>query len=344
MQNQHKRFVLFLVSSLVIISVAFYLSLTSGSYELSINQTFRTLFRLDVDARQDLIIFDFRLPRIVLGALVGMGLGIAGAVLQGITRNPLADPGILGINAGAGAAVVCFLFLVQGSLIDINWLSIFVMPIVGWVGGMLAVVLLLVFATERGRLDPQIFILTGIAISAGFGALTLFVSLKMNPRDYEMAAVWLAGSVYSTNWKHVLITLPWILILTPFIVYKARKLDVLGLSEISATGLGLSVTKERYTLIFLSVGLIAACVSVAGSIAFVGLIAPHVARRLVGIHHRFVLPASGILGVIIVMIADWIAKTIFAPAQLPVGVVISIIGVPYFIFLLFQSKRNAKST
>ncbi len=223
-----------------------------------------------------------------------------------------------------------------------SWASILIMPLFGWVGGLLAISFILAFATERGRLDPQTFILTGIAVSAGFGAITLFLSLKMNPRDYEMAAVWLAGSVYSANWKYVLTTLPWIIVLTPILMYKSRVLDVFGLSETSVKGLGISLIKERYGLILLSVGLVSACVSVSGSIAFVGLIAPHMAKRLVGIHHRYVLPASGMIGMAMVMIADWIAKSIFAPAQLPVGTVLAIIGVPYFILLLFQGQKKGK--
>jgi iron complex transport system permease protein len=337
-----RRFGLFIICVSLVCVIAFYVSLTSGSYGLSATETFRTLFRLDVDAKRDLVVFDFRLPRIVIGAIVGFGLGIAGAVLQGITRNPLADPGILGINAGAGAAVVGFLFFAQGQILDVNWVSILMMPLFGWAGGLLAIAFILAFATERGRLDPQTFILTGIAVSAGFGAITLFLSLKMNPRDYEMAAVWLAGSVYSANWKYVLTTLPWVVVLTPILMYKARVLDVFGLTETSIKGLGLALMKERYLLILLSVGLVSACVSVSGSIAFVGLIAPHMARRLVGIHHRYVLPASGLIGMAMVMVCDWIAKTIFAPAQLPVGIVLAIIGVPYFILLLFKGQRKGK--
>lgn len=342
MPTNTRRFGLFIVCAILVSVIVFYGSLTSGSYGLSATETLRTLFRLDVDPKRDLVVFDFRLPRIVIGAIVGFGLGIAGAVLQGITRNPLADPGILGINAGAGAAVVCFLFFAQGQILDVSWASILIMPLFGWLGGLLAITFILAFATERGRLDPQTFILTGIAVSAGFGAITLFFSLKMNPRDYEMAAVWLAGSVYSANWKYVLTTLPWILILTPILMYKARVLDVFGLAETNIKGLGVSLMKERYGLILLSVGLVSACVSVSGSIAFVGLIAPHMAKRLVGVHHRYVLPASGMIGMAMVMTADWIAKSIFAPAQLPVGTVLAIIGVPYFILLLFKGQRKDK--
>lgn len=339
MPSDRKRFGWFIAGIATLLIVSVYLHLTSGSYELTLMETLKTLFRLEENTRFDLVVFEFRLPRIVIGAIVGFGLGLAGAILQGITRNPLADPGIIGINAGAGAAVVCFMFFFQGQLSAVSWLSILAMPLFAWCGGLLAIAFILAFAMEKGRLDPQTFILTGIAVSAGFGALTLFFSLKMNPRDYEMAAVWLAGSIYSANWKHVVTVLPWIFLLTPAALYKARVLDVLGLADTSIKGLGVDLAKERRLLILLSVGLVSACVSVAGSMTFVGLLSPHIARRLVGVHHRFLLPSSGLIGMGIVVAADWLAKTMFAPAQLPVGIVISIIGVPYFVFLLFQTQK-----
>ncbi|WP_413381727.1 FecCD family ABC transporter permease [Alkalihalobacillus sp. 1P02AB] len=340
MFNDRKK-VYFIYSAVIaVIGLGLYFSLTSGSYSLTVKETFQTLFRMEKNPQYDLIIFDFRLPRIVIGAMVGFGLGTAGAVLQGITRNPLADPGILGINAGAGAAIVGFLFFFQGQIMDVNWVSILAMPLFGWFGGITAVLLILFFATEKGRLDPQTFILVGIAVSAGFGAITLFISLKMNPSDYETAAVWLAGSVYSANWKYVWTILPWVLVLTPLIIYKAKVLDIFSLVDGSIKGLGVSLTKERYLLIFYSVGLVSACVSVSGSIGFVGLIAPHIARQLLGVRHIRILPLSGLIGMAMVVVGDWIGKTIFAPAQLPVGIVISIIGVPYFVYLLFRARKT----
>ncbi|WP_088549782.1 FecCD family ABC transporter permease [Paenibacillus aquistagni] len=329
-----------LFTCFAIIAAAIYFSITSGSFSISIADIVKTLLRIIRVPEYDLVIFEFRLPRIVLGMLVGFALGIAGAVIQGITRNGLADPGILGINAGAGMAVVLFMFLFRGEMDITGTLSIMMMPMFALVGGLAASALIMLFARQNGELDPQRLILVGIAMTTGFGAVTMFLSLKMNPQDYEMAVVWLAGSIYSANWKFVLTVLPWVIVLPPIIWTRYRALDVLQLEEVSVKGLGLPVQRERLILLLCSVGLVAASVSVAGSIGFVGLIAPHMARRLVSHSHRYILPVSGVVGMAMVVVGDWIGKTIFAPAQLAVGIVISVIGVPYFVYLLITADKK----
>ncbi|WP_054956512.1 FecCD family ABC transporter permease [Paenibacillus dakarensis] len=327
-----------LSAGILIVVIAFYLSLTNGTFDMSVTDVFRTLLRVNPEPEHVLVVFDFRLPRIVLGALVGLSLGIAGAVIQGVTRNGLADPGILGINAGAGLAVVLFMFLFQGNMSVTGWLGVMMMPMFGLAGGLAATTFIYMFARENGSLDPQRLILVGIAIASGFGALTMYISLKMNPRDYEMAAVWLAGSLHSAIWKFVITMLPWILILPIIIWIRARVLDLFQLSEASAKGVGVSIEREKNIFLLCSIGLVSASVAVSGSIGFVGLIAPHLAKQLVGLRHKHIIPVSGITGMAMVMIGDFIGKTIFAPAELAVGIVISIIGVPYFIFLLIRTK------
>lgn len=317
-----------------------YISLTNGTFDLSAKDVLCTLLRINPAADHDLVIFDFRLPRIVLGALVGFGLGIAGAVLQGITRNSLADPGILGIHAAAGAFVVLYMFFAAGTMKTPDWFAVLSMPMFGFVGGLVAVILLYIFARQNGEFNPQQLILVGIALASGFGAITLFVSLKMDPQNYEMAAVWLAGSVYSANWRQVLSTLPWLVILIPVIWRRAAVLDLMQLHEVSVKGLGVAIGRERQILLLCCVGLVSACISVSGSIGFVGLIAPHIARRLIGNSYKYIVPLCGMIGMLMVVIGDFIGKTVFAPAQLPVGIVISIIGVPYFIFLLFKTRTK----
>lgn len=161
----------------------------------------------------------------------------------------------------------------------------------------------------------------------------------MNANDYEMAAVWLAGSIYSSNWPFVKMVLPWLLVFVPLLWWRARVLDLFQLEESSTRGLGVRIERERNWLLLGSIGLVSASVAVSGSIAFVGLIAPHMARRMVGLQHRLSLPASGLAGMAMVLVGDFIGKTVFAPAQLAVGIVISIIGVPYFVYLLFKTTR-----
>ncbi|MCG7335511.1 iron ABC transporter permease [Sporosarcina sp. ACRSM] len=326
---------------IALICFSIYIHLTNGTFDMTVKEIITTLFRVNPDPNFDLVIFHFRLPRIVIAALVGLGLGIAGTVVQGITRNGLADPGILGINAGAGASIVLFMFFFQMQLVvsgTSNWFSILIMPVFGFVGGLVAALIIYSFAWRNGKLDTQRLILTGIAISSGFGALSMYISLKMRASDFEMATVWMSGSIYNANWVFIVAMLPWLLILLPIIFRKAYILDYLQLEEATIKSLGIQIEKEKAILLLSSVGIISACVSVSGSISFIGLMAPHIARQLVGIHHRFVIPISGAVGMFLVIISDYIAKTLFAPAEIPVGIIVAILGVPYFLYLLVKSK------
>ncbi|QCR30865.1 iron ABC transporter permease [Lysinibacillus sp. SGAir0095] len=343
MVNKSSRtFYFTLLLLLILILGASYLHITNGVFDMSILEVAKTLLRIDSNESFDLVIFEFRLPRILIAGLVGLGLGMAGVVLQGITRNGLADPGILGINAGAGAAVVIFMFFFQIRLIDADiqsWISILMMPIFGFVGGTIAAALIFLFAMKNRYLDMQRLILTGIAINSGFGALSLYVSLKMNEKDYESAAVWMAGSIYNANWIFIVSMLPWLIILGFYVYKKAYLLDYFQLEESSVMSLGIDVEKEKIKLLLASVGLVSACVSVSGSIGFIGLMAPHIAKQLVGIRHQYVMPVSAMIGAFLLIIADFIGKTVFAPSELAVGIVVSIIGIPYFLYLLVKAKE-----
>lgn len=334
------RFAVVLLVGLVLAFAVMYMSLSSGMFGLTHADTIRTLLGMDRTPDHQLVVFEFRLPRIVIGALVGCALGIAGAVLQGMTKNGLADPGILGIQSAVGFSVVLYMFTIQNHISGMNSTSIMSMSVWGWFGGIAAALFLFLLARKDGVLDPKRLILVGIALNSGYGALTLFISLKMNPNDFEMATVWLSGSIYSASWQQVLSMIPWMLIVIPFLIWKTPTLNLMQLSEESVIGLGLNPNRTRFLLLLGTVGLISASVIVSGSIGFVGLIAPHIARRLVGISYTRILPLSGVIGMLLVVIGDWIGRTIFAPAELAVGIVISIIGVPYFIWLLIRSSRT----
>ncbi len=337
-RDLNKRYAMTMGITISFILGAIYISVTNGTFDISIIDVFRTIFRINPVPEHDLVIFDFRLPRIIIAAFVGLGLGIAGAVVQGITRNGLADPGILGVNAGAGTAIVIFMFFFQGQIKSTDWVSIMMMPLFGLVGGLGATILIYMFSWRNGRLDSQRLLLTGIAIGSGFGAFSMYISLKMKATDFEMVAVWVSGSIYNSNWQYIVAMLPWLIILIPIVKRKAYLLDLFQLEETSITSLGVSVEREKSILLLSSIGLVSACVSVAGSIGFVGLMAPHIAKRLVGIQHKYVIPTCGVIGMLLVIVSDFIAKTIFTPVELPVGIVISIIGVPYFLYLLYKAK------
>jgi len=337
-----KRFFVMMLLGGLVASLAFYWHITNGMFDLSVKEVFQSLLRIGTDPKRDLVIWEFRLPRIVIAALVGIGLGIAGTILQGITRNGLADPGILGINSGAAFTIVIFLFFfdqIKAHIPSGSVLSVMLMPLFGLVGGLFAAVLIFMFAWKHGNLDMQRLILTGIALNTGFGALTMFISLKMNAQDYEMAAVWQAGSIYNANWIYVWTMLPWIIGISAYLLKKAPLLDYLLLEDSSVKSLGIPLEREKIVLLLCSVGLVSACVSVSGSIGFIGLMAPHIARRLVGTANRYVLPMSAMIGICLLMISDFVGKNVFAPSELAVGIVVSILGIPYFLYLLVKTKE-----
>lgn len=339
----HKRKVNYsfiIIALILLIVAAFYLHLTNGMFDISIGEVFQTLFNLNDNEKFRLVVFEFRLPRIIIAILVGIGLSIAGLFLQGITKNELADPGILGINSGAGAAVIIYMFFVSfnSSVSDgSNFLNIFAMPVFGFIGGLAAAILILLFSKNNNKMDMQKLILTGIAINSGFSAVSMLFSMKMNATDFEFAAIWQAGSIYNANWTFIYMMLPWIIILGLYLYKKVHLLDYFQLEEGSIIGIGINLEKEKKKLLFACVGLISASVCVAGNIGFIGLMAPHIARQLVGIKHRKLMPVTALIGALLLVVSDFIAKTIFAPSELAVGIVVSIIGIPYFVYLLFKS-------
>lgn len=340
MHKKKLKYSFVIIVLLLLILFAFYLHLTNGMFNISVIEVFETLFNLNDNEKFRLVVFEFRLPRIIISILIGIGLSIAGLFLQGITKNELADPGILGINSGASAAVIIYMYFVNfnssvsnGS----NFFSIFAMPIFGFIGGILAAILILLFSKNNNKMDMQRLILTGIAINSGFSAISMLFSMKMNASDFEFAAIWQAGSIYNANWTFIYMMLPWIIILGAYLYKKVHLLDYFQLEESSIVSLGINLEKEKRKLLFACVGLISSCVCVAGNIGFIGLMAPHIARQLVGIKYRKLMPVTALVGVFLLILSDFIAKTVFAPSELAVGIVISIIGIPYFIYLLYKS-------
>ncbi|HET7579486.1 MAG TPA: iron ABC transporter permease [Bacillales bacterium] len=330
-QKQRILWVTVILSALILLS--FFISLNLGSIGISPIDVIKTLFGQG-SAKQELVLFQFRLPRIVLAVLVGAGLAISGGILQGVARNDLADPGIIGINMGAGLAVVVFMYFfreaVQGSL------AVFLIPFSAFAGAGVSAVLIYLFAWKKG-VTPARLILVGIGINAAFGAILLIFQMNLAEQGFNQSLIWLSGSLWGTSWPFVLATLPWIVILLPITMYKARHLDVLNLGDSIATGFGVHVEKERRLLLILAVALAGACVAVAGGIAFLGLVAPHLARRLVGPRHRIFMPVSALIGTLLLLVSDMIGKNILSPTEIPVGLVVSIIGAPYFLYLLVKN-------
>ncbi len=334
-QNVRRKNFLIIATLIVLIVVTFVMSMNTGVINLTPMEVIRTLFGQG-DAQQQLILFQFRLPRIVIGVLVGMGLAIAGAVLQGISKNALADPGILGINAGAGLAVMLYISFFPTT----KSVPVYLLPVLAFIGAGLTAVLIYSLSYKRHEgITPMRLILTGVAVAAGISSAMIVLTLRLTPENYQFVATWLAGSIWGSNWMFVLSLLPWLLILFPFIYMKSRVLNILNLGEVTSIGLGASIEKERRWLLAASVGLAGASVSVSGGIGFVGLIAPHLARQLVGANHQFLLPTSALLGGFLVLLADTVGRSILEPSEIPAGIVVAVFGAPYFLFLLARLKE-----
>ncbi|MBY0160506.1 iron ABC transporter permease [Cytobacillus firmus] len=322
-----------LILLLAIIAV-FLVSLNMGTMKIPLAEVVKA-FNGTGSEQNYTVLMHFRLPRMVIAILIGAGIAVSGAILQSVSRNALADPGILGINSGAGLAVVLYIFYFQGSSFSSGIWSVYIMPFAALVGAFLAAFLIYSLAWKQG-VTPIRLVLVGIGINAAFGALIIVFQLMMDPNNFMQATIWLSGSIWGASWEYVVAILPWILLLIPLAVYKSQKLNVLNLGDHTAAGLGVTVERERRTLLFISVALAGACVAVGGGIAFLGLVAPHLARKLVGPRHQGMLPVSALLGSLVLLVADMIGKNLMAPSEIPVGLVVSCLGAPYFIYLLIK--------
>ncbi|MGG7620062.1 FecCD family ABC transporter permease [Bacillus coreaensis] len=287
---------------------------------------------------EKLVVQSFRLPRIIVALVVGMSLAVAGGILQGMIRNPLASPDILGITGGASTAVVLFLAIFSN---DSNALTVSIqwMPLAAFIGSAVAGLLVYIFAWKNG-VSPVRLVLIGIGLSALFQALTTMMMLLGPIYRASQANIWITGTVHGSTWTNVFTIVPWALTLMLVAFFMARKVNVLGLGDDVATSVGTSVQKLRFMLLLISTALIGSSVAFAGGIGFVGLMAPHMARRLVGSVYGALLPVSALIGAILVMVADLIGRTMFSPLEIPAGVFTAGIGAPYFIYLLFKT-RNA---
>ncbi|WP_010529909.1 FecCD family ABC transporter permease [Lentibacillus jeotgali] len=328
------RFATVTVLLVVLIVVLFFITLGTGVVSISPLGVLKTIIGQGTD-RQELVLLDFRLPRIVLALLVGAGLAVSGAILQGVTQNELAEPGILGINTGAGFAVVLFIFFVQDSLN--GTLSVFIIPLFALLGALVAAFLVYTLAWKNG-VNPIRLVLVGIGINAGFSAALIILQLKMNPENFRQVTVWLSGDIWSASWPFVMSLLPWMVILIPFALVKANALNVLHLGDDVAAGLGSKVEGDRLVLLLTAVALAGASVAAGGAIAFLGLVVPHLARKLIGPMHQYTIPVSALIGALLLMAADMIGKNLLAPMEIPVGVVVSILSAPYFIYLLIKTN------
>lgn len=325
-----QRIILCSLAILIILTV--FISMGIGAAALTYDRIIPTLFG-DGSFKEEFVLVSVRLPRIIITILAGMALALSGAILQGLTRNDLADPGIIGINSGAGVAVaIFFLFYpVQSGTF------IYLLPVVAFIGAFLTAMLIYLFSYERKRpLEPTRMIIIGVGFSLALSGIMIVLISSQERVKVDFIAKWLAGNIWGTDWPFILAVLPWLVIFIPYALYKANRLNILALNESIAIGVGVAVNKERILLLFTAVALAASAVSVTGGISFIGLMAPHIAKSLVGPRNQLFIPVAILLGGWLLLIADTIGRNIVSPEGIPAGIVVALIGAPYFMYLLLR--------
>ena len=319
---------------LTIMVVALVISVSYGEFTLSPLDVVRATLGLPTEAENaPLVVRVLRLPRILAGVLVGIALALSGTMLQGVTRNDLASPDILGISAGAGLVAVWLITTVSSA-------SAMILPWAALAGGLGTALLIYAFAWQAGS-APIRLVLVGIGLGSIASALTSYLLITSEINQAQQAMIWLAGSLYARDWSHVRTLTLWLAILGPATLLLARPLNALALGDDLAVGVGMRLEVTRGLLTLVSVALAAVAVAMSGTIGFVGFVAPHMARRLVGPGHEGLLPTAALLGGLLIVVADLVARWIIAPAELPVGVVTAVLGAPYFFYLLYRRGGNA---
>ncbi|WP_209121447.1 iron chelate uptake ABC transporter family permease subunit [Alkalihalobacillus sp. BA299] len=322
--------VIIFLSLLVILSGVIGTSL--GNTVISPVEVIRTIIGSG-SGEYDYIIQTLRLPRVLVSLFVGAALGISGVILQGIIRNPLASPDIIGITGGASVAAVAFITFLGGIV------SIKLLPLAAVTGAIIVSLIIYLLSWKKG-VTPIRLVLIGIGMSAIMGAGTTLM-LVMSPFfSAGKAYIWLTGSVYGASWTDLNIIVPVVFIVVPIVLYLARSLNLQELGDDVAAGLGVTVQRNRFLLLLFSVMLACVAVSIAGAIGFVGLIAPHIARKLVGRPFGSLIIVSALTGSLLVFIADMLARTSFYPLDIPAGIFTAGVGAPFFLYLLFKNRNQ----
>ncbi|MCY0094960.1 FecCD family ABC transporter permease [Hoeflea ulvae] len=331
-----------MVCLLLILLVTAVLSLGSGATDTSASSVAWALVSGQdhlISAVERVIIMDIRMPRILLGMMVGACLAVSGAVMQGLFRNPLADPGIVGVSAGASLGAVSFIVLGTGVLAPVAALfGIYHVPFAAFLGGLMFTFALYRISTRSGSTSVATMLLAGIALGALANAFTGMLIFRADDEQLRDLTFWGLGSIAGATWPKVFAVAPIIvpiLILAPFM---ARGLNAMTLGEATAHHLGVNVQIFKRLAIVLVAAATGAAVAVSGGIGFVGIVVPHLLRLMIGPDHRFLLPACGLLGAIMLLLADAIARQIVAPAELPIGIVTAAIGAPFFLWILLRRR------
>lgn len=302
-------------------------SLTLGSVDISFSTIVHTLLG-NVQTTDEMVIWNIRFPRNIVGALVGANLAVSGAILQAVMKNPLADPGIVGVSSGAGlAGVIMLIFMPEASIL---------LTPVAFVGAMLSAAAVYALAWKNG-IRPTRIILAGVAVSAflgsGISALLVFYSDKV-----QGALLWMVGGLSARSWPQVETLFPYTILGLVLALAGCKALTILSLGDETARGLGVPVERVRFSMTAVAALLAAGAVSVAGLIGFVGLVVPHIVRLIIGTDYKYVIPGSAILGAGVLVFCDTLGRVAFSPIEIPAGIIMAFLGAPFFLYLLRRSS------
>lgn len=333
--------------AIVILSTVLFISiccgLVIGAYDVSVINFIKTVkqngFYESAYSRDYLVLVNIRPPRVVLGVLVGSALAVSGVLMQGLFRNPLADPGIMGVSSGAALGAVVMIIL--GTFLPstlITFLGGFNIAAGAFFGGLISTIILYFIATRNGRTSIATMLLAGIALTALCGALLGFLIFIANDKQLRDITFWNLGSLAGATWMRVAIAFPLIttgLVIAPFL---SRAMNALSLNEAVAGHLGFAVQRIKHTTIFLVAIMCGGAVAASGNIGFIGIIVPHMLRLSIGPDHRYLIPCSALLGASLLVLTDTVSRIIIAPAELPIGIIMSLIGAPFFLWILLHQR------
>ncbi len=330
-QFRHKNrwFWILLFVFLLILSIL--LSIFNGTLQFSFQGVLAVFAGTCQEELTRHIIWNVRLPRILVALLVGVNMGIAGALLQGLLRNPLASPNVIGVNSGAGLAAVMVMCLLPG--------NIKMLPPAAFGGALLAGLIIYGLSRQEGSSSNVTIILAGVALGALLSAFTSAL-LVLHSDELGITYIWLAGSLTGRGWSYFNLICPYSLLGVLAAIGLSPRINLFLLGEEISKNLGLSVEISRLMIIITASVLAGSAVSVAGTIGFIGLIAPHIARMMIGNDHRYLVILSGILGGLLLVMSDTLARTLFQPLEIPVGIITAILGAPFFFFLLYKKRSN----
>jgi iron complex transport system permease protein len=340
---------LIIVGLSVALVVAFLISLSIGQVYIPVSEIVLVflnklgLYAGATDAVHETVLLGIRLPRLLMTLLIGACLGVSGAALQGLFRNPLVEPGLIGVSSGSALAVVALIVFGASLSLDREGLGMGVlMPAFAFGGGVLATMLVMRIGTYAGKAGAAMLILSGVAVNAFAGALMGLIIFYADENQLRMFTFWTLGDLGGSTWNKLMIAAPLMILAGVGLFMYRGVLNALAIGESEAFHMGVDVNRAKRNIVILSALAVGTSVSLAGAIGFVGLVVPHLIRVAFHVDNQLVMPASALGGSLLLILADLAARTIVAPAELPIGVVTALVGAPFFIYLLLRSQRNSE--